>query len=104
MFFRSRSQNRPSATKPIEEAARAFERVREHWDRCESCRGAASASSSLWCAQGVELMSRGVVEHPHWDSCGQCREAQERIRSGQCSLGRELEQEYRVLVQRLARA
>jgi hypothetical protein len=87
-----------------DETARAYEEVREHWAACESCRGAAAASSRLWCAQGLELMRRGVTEHPHWETCMPCREAQERVQSGQCDAGRELEQRYRVLARRLAGA
>lgn len=105
MFSRSPRQpsNHPDQ-KAERDAARAFERVRDHWSTCASCRNAASASSSLWCAQGLELMRRGIAEHPHWDSCESCREAQARVRAVQCELGRTLEEEYRVLVRRLAGA
>jgi hypothetical protein len=86
------------------EAALAQESVREHWATCSSCREAASASAALWCEQGLRLMRLGVADHVHWDSCARCRDAQDRVRSAQCGLGRELEEEYRVLVRRLAGA
>lgn len=80
----------------------AYARVRDHWASCLRCRSAAASSASLWCELGLELMKRGVTEHAHWDTCGRCRGAQEQIQSGQCNRGRELENEYRVLAQRLA--
>ena len=86
------------------EATLAHESLRAHWATCSSCREAASASAALWCEQGLGLMRRGVADHAHWDSCARCRDAQERVRSAQCALGRELEEEYRVLVRRLAGA
>ena len=103
----SRSPRQPSNRPELEaerDAARAFERVRDHWISCASCRNAASASSSLWCAQGLELMRHGIAEHPHWDSCESCSEAQARVRAGQCDLGRTLDEEYRVLVKKVAGA
>lgn len=104
MFFRSRRKARPSAPDMAQQALQAYSRVREHWQTCDACRGAAAGSESLWCEVGLRLMSRGVVEDRHWDSCDRCREAQERVRSGQCVLGRDLEREYRVLARQLAEA
>lgn len=104
MLFRSRGRPSPTLSDSQREALRAYERVRDHWVSCESCRSAASASSSLWCPQGIELMNRSVVDHAHWDTCPRCREAQERVQSGRCDLGRALEDEYRVLARRLAGA
>ena len=98
MFIRSRRNETG------EETARAMDRVRSHWATCESCRGAAAASSTLWCDQGLELMRRGVAEDPHWEACAPCRRAQELVQSGQCAEGRELEERYRVLARRLAGA
>ncbi|HET9251880.1 MAG TPA: hypothetical protein VFP58_07170 [Candidatus Eisenbacteria bacterium] len=104
MLFRSRRKEPPPDSAIRNETARAYESVRTHWTACESCRGAAAASSSLWCARGLDLMRRGVTEDPHWETCARCREAQERVSSGQCDEGRELEQRYRVLARRLASA
>ena len=104
MHFRSRRKEAPIGSTIRNETALAFEQVRSHWASCESCRGAAAASSSLWCAQGLDLMRRGVTEHPHWETCARCREAEERVASAQCDEGRELEQRYRVLARRLAGA
>lgn len=104
MSFFSRKKSPALLPGVARETALAHERVREHWATCPSCRGAASASASLWCAQGLDLMSRGIADHAHWDTCARCREAQERVRSAQCDVGRELEERYRVLVRRLAGA
>ena len=104
MFFRSRRNETRSDSETLDETARALDRVRRHWATCEPCRGAAAASSALWCAQGLELMRRGVAEDPHWEACAPCRKAQELVQSGQCDEGRELEERYRVLARRLAGA
>jgi hypothetical protein len=103
MFFRSRRKTH-SPGPIVQQATLAFSRVQDHWGSCDACRGAAAATASLWCELGLKLMRSGVAEHPHWDDCARCREAQEKVEAGQCSLGRELEQEYRVLVRRLAEA
>jgi hypothetical protein len=105
MFVRSRSKAHLADPDIAQRAASmAFERVREHWSTCDSCRGAAASSSSLWCAEGLELMKRGIAEDAHWNTCASCKEAQERVQSGQCARGRELEKDYRALVRRLAGA
>ena len=103
MFFRSRRKS-SSAPDVAHQALQAYSRVREHWQTCDACRGAAAGSASLWCEVGLRLMSRGVVEDPHWDRCDRCREAQERVHSSQCDLGRDLEREYRALARQLAEA
>lgn len=104
MLFRSRRKESRIESPTANEAARAYELVRTHWATCDSCRGAAAATSALWCAQGLELMRRGVAEHPHWETCARCRQAQELVRSAQCDEGRDLEEQYRVLARRLAGA
>jgi hypothetical protein len=104
MLYRSRSRDARIESTVENETALAFERVRTHWSVCNSCRGAAAASSALWCAEGLELMRRGVTEDPHWETCAPCRKAQEIVQSGQCDEGRELEERYRVLARRLAGA
>ena len=102
MIFRLARKPRPRHRNLERDASLAYVRVRDHWAECSRCRSAAAASASLWCEIGLELMKRGVAEHPHWEACGRCRAAQQQIQAGQCHRGRELEHEYRILVQRLA--
>jgi Zn finger protein HypA/HybF involved in hydrogenase expression len=99
MFFRSRTKPAPAAKDLARQASLAFDRVREHWASCPSCREAAAASATLWCAVGLDLMKQGIAEHAHWDACPRCKSAQERVQAGQCDQGRDLEREYRALAQ-----
>ena len=80
----------------------AYFHARDHWASCKQCRNTAQASGSKWCEVGLRLMKEGVATNGHWDTCRPCKEAQASIRSAQCSRGRELDDEYRILSQRLA--
>jgi len=104
MLFRSRKKSPSNDPGSARELDLASQRVRDHWAACAACREAAAASGPLWCEKGLDLMRRGVADHAHWDECARCASAQERVRSGQCDPGRQLEDEYRVLVRRLAGA
>jgi hypothetical protein len=104
MLFRSRKKTPSIDPASARELDHALQGVRDHWDVCAACREAAAASGPLWCEKGLELMRRGVADHAHFDECARCASAQERVRSGQCDLGRQLEDDVRVLVRRLAGA
>ena len=102
MFFRSKTK--PAPADLARQASLAFDRVREHWAGCSSCRAAAAASAALWCEVGLDLMKRGIAEHAHWETCQRCKSAQESVQAGRCEHGRALEREYRALARRLAEA